>query len=77
MELNLVHLCQRAVESGDWKQNSMSKAQLLELLNSKIDSVNIENVKEDIIRFIQNPNDLEIWSKDYFKELINRLKVVN
>ncbi|MDZ4667545.1 MAG: nucleotidyl transferase AbiEii/AbiGii toxin family protein [bacterium] len=76
VELNLPHLCQRAIESRDWKDNSMTKEQLMELLYAKIDSVNIENVKEDVIRFIQNPNDLEIWSQDYFKKLIIILKVV-
>jgi predicted nucleotidyltransferase component of viral defense system len=76
VELNLPHLCQRAIESGDWKDNSMTKEQLMELLCAKIDSVNIENMKEDVIRFIQNPNDLEIWSQDYFKKLIIILKVV-
>jgi hypothetical protein len=76
VELNLPHLCQRAIESGDWKDNSMTKEQLMELLYVKIDSVNIENVKEDVIRFIQNSNDLEIWSRDYFKKLSSILKVV-
>lgn len=75
VELNLHHLCQRAVESGDWKENTMSKDQLMELLHAKIDSINTENVKADVIRFIQNPSHLEIWSQDYFKKLINSLKV--
>ncbi len=76
VELNLNHLCQRALESGDWKENSLTKDQLIELLNAKINAINIENVKEDVIRFIQNPNDLEIWSQDYFKKLIMGLKVL-
>lgn len=76
VELNLNHLCQRALESGDWKENSLTRDQLIELLNAKINAINIENVKEDVIRFIQNPNDLEIWSQDYFKKLIMGLKVL-
>lgn len=75
VELNLHHLSQRAVESGDWKGNLMTKEQLMELLYAKVGSVNIKNVKEDVVRFIQNPNDLEIWSQDYFKKLIIGLKV--
>lgn len=75
VELNLHHLSQRAVESGDWKGNLMTKEQLMELLYVKVGSVNIKNVKEDVVRFIQNPNDLEIWSQDYFKKLIIDLKV--
>jgi hypothetical protein len=77
IKLNLYHFQQRAIESGDWKNNSMTQAQLMELLNTKIDTINIKNVKEDVIRFIQNPSDLEIWSNEYFKKLIFSLKFVD
>ena len=73
--INLEHFCQRAIESGDWSKKSISRDQLLELLHSKINAIKIENVKEDVIRFIPNPTDLEIWSQDYFHQLIGNLKV--
>jgi hypothetical protein len=53
----------------------ISKNQLLELLHAKINTTKIENVKEDVIRFIQNPNELDIWSQDYFNKIIKNLKV--
>jgi len=31
-------------------------------------------VKEDVIRFIKNPNELEIWSNDYFLRLADMIK---
>jgi len=73
--INLEHFCQRAIESGDWSKKSISRDQLLELLHSKINAIKIENVKEDVIRFIPNPTDLEIRSQDYFHQLIGNLKV--
>jgi predicted nucleotidyltransferase component of viral defense system len=75
VELNLEHFYQRATESGDWPEETISKNQLLVLLHSKINATKIENVKEDIIRFIQNPNELEIWSQDYFSKILKNLKV--
>lgn len=75
VELNLKHFCQRAIESGDWSQEAISKNQLLELLHAKINTTKIENVKEDVIRFIQNPNELDIWTREYFNLLIETLKV--
>jgi hypothetical protein len=75
VELNLKHFCQRATESGDWSEETISKNQLLELLHAKINTTKIENVKEDVIRFIQNPNELDIWSQDYFNKIIKNLKV--
>ena len=73
--LNAEHFYSRAVESGDWSEKSISKNQLLELLHTKINATKIENVKEDVIRFVQNSNELEIWSQDYFNKLVINLKV--
>lgn len=73
--LNLEHFCQRAFESGDWRERSITEDQFLELLHAKINSTKIENVKEDVIRFIQNPKELEIWSRDYFNKIVLNLKV--
>lgn len=73
--LNLEHFCQRALESGDWRERSITEDQFLELLHAKINSTKIENVKEDVIRFIQNPKELEIWSRDYFNKIVLNLKV--
>jgi hypothetical protein len=75
VELNLEHFCQRARESGDWSETSITKNQLRELLHAKINSTKIENAKEDVIRFVQNPNELDIWSRDYFIMLVDNLKV--
>jgi predicted nucleotidyltransferase component of viral defense system len=74
VEMNLEHFYQRAIESGDWSEKSITKNQLLELLQSKINATKIDNVKEDVIRFIQNPNELDIWSTDYFLQLSKLLK---
>lgn len=75
VELNLKHFCQRATESGDWSEETISKNQLLELLHAKINTTKIENVKEDVIRFIQNPNELDIWTRGYFNLLVENVKV--
>ena len=76
VELNLEHFCKRAIESGHWSEEAISKNQLLELLHAKIKITKIENVKEDLIRFIQNPNELDIWTRDYFDQLVINLKVI-
>jgi predicted nucleotidyltransferase component of viral defense system len=73
--LNVNHLCARAIDSGDWNNEKMSKNELLELLHVKIDSMNFNQVKEDVIRFIPNPDSLNIWSETYFLQLIEKLKI--
>jgi hypothetical protein len=71
--LNLNHLCLRAIDSGDWEEQSLNKNQLFDLLSKKISSLNIDQAKADIVRFIPNPQSLNIWSKSYFLDLIRHL----
>lgn len=69
VQINLEHFCKRAHESGDWEKESITMLELLALLKGKIESVNFNQIKEDIVRFIPNPEVLEIWSAPYFLEL--------
>ncbi|QDH81280.1 nucleotidyl transferase AbiEii/AbiGii toxin family protein [Echinicola soli] len=73
-KLNLSHFAVRAMDSGDWKKNQISETEFLELLNRRIDTVNMDYVKRDIRRFIKTPSVLDIWNKNYFKDLIKHLQ---
>ena len=73
--VNLAHLAERARESGDWREPSLTKEQLYHLLIERIRSLDMNRVKEDVIRFIPNPQELDIWSPNYFEQLIGYLKV--
>ena len=75
VHVNLEHLTERARESGDWREPSLTKAQLHHLLIERIRSLDMNRVKEDVIRFIPNPQELDIWSPNYFEQLIGYLKV--
>jgi Nucleotidyl transferase AbiEii toxin, Type IV TA system len=75
ISLNLHHLATRANESGDWKKMGINRDELLNLLNEKIESVNINNVKDDIKRFIVDDTVLNIWSVKYFKDLITKIEI--
>jgi hypothetical protein len=74
VQLNLEHFCNRAIESGDWQDSTISRAQLIFLLENKINSVDINKVKDDVIRFIPDQSELDIWSKEYFQALVRKLK---
>ena len=75
VHVNLEHFTERARESGDWREPSLTKAQLHHLLIERIRSLDMNRVKEDVIRFIPNPQELDIWSPNYFEQLIGYLKV--
>jgi predicted nucleotidyltransferase component of viral defense system len=73
--LNLQHFTQRAKESGDWSKDTVTVSELRDMLAEKITSVNMEQVKVDVLPFIPNPLDLHIWSTQYFLDLMKHLKV--
>lgn len=72
--LHLPHFLLRAQDSGDWKKPSITESEFIDLVKSKIDHVSIENIKEDIIRFIPDETVLDIWSPSYFKALADKVK---
>jgi len=73
--LSLSHFLQRAIDSGSWSKNAITAAEFFEALKNKIDTVNMERVKEDVTRFIPNPERLAIWSPKYFHDLSEKLKL--
>jgi predicted nucleotidyltransferase component of viral defense system len=73
--LKLSHFLLRAIGSGDWKKNTITKAEFRDLLQQKIDTVNMDRIKDDISRFIPNQDSLKIWSPRYFHDLSEKLKI--
>ena len=75
--LNVNHFLTRAKDTNDWQDDSMSNEQILGLLDTKIDSVSFSSIKEDVVRFIQNDDVVKIWGREYFKDLIEKIKFEN
>ena len=72
--LDLDHFLLRAQDTGDWKDETINGAQVIQLLEEKIKLVNFASVKEDVIRFIPDSSVLDLWGKQYFLDLIKKLK---
>lgn len=75
IKLDLGHFLTRAQDSGDWAGESISEIEFRDLLSKKIDTVNMNYVKADVIRFIKVPTQLDIWSTTYFHDLVSHLKI--
>jgi predicted nucleotidyltransferase component of viral defense system len=73
--INLTHLRIRAIESGDWDSSiQLDRIKLLELLQEKIRTTDMELIKQDVRPFIDSDNSLRIWSEPYFTDIIKHLK---
>ncbi|MEE4115576.1 MAG: nucleotidyl transferase AbiEii/AbiGii toxin family protein [Marinilabiliaceae bacterium] len=75
--LDINHFLTRAKDTNDWKEDSISNEQIIELLDTKIKSVSFSSIKEDVVRFIKNDDVLKIWGPEYFKDLIEKIKFEN
>jgi predicted nucleotidyltransferase component of viral defense system len=72
--LDITHFLIRAQDTGDWKEESITPEQVMELLKHKINTVSFDHIKEDVVRFIKDDKVLQIWSAAYFIDLIEKLK---
>ena len=69
--LNWQHLHDRILE---FTGEDMMFDDFATLLHNKLQDTNIEDVKTDVLPFIMDKRELEIWSNDYFVSLINQIK---
>ena len=75
-KVNLEHLKERMVESGDFqKEDTLTLEVLKEMLHKKIDTLDMQKAKDDVKVFIKDSDRLEFWSKEYFKLLANKIVI--
>ncbi len=73
--VNINHLSKRIRQSGELKDQRIDAPVLFRLLQERIPSLNVAQAVSDIQPFIKDKAKLDIWSEDYFLDLITHLKV--
>lgn len=68
--LDFRHLKERAMQFNNEK---ISKDSFLDKLKGRLATADIEQVKADVLPFIKRPQELEIWSNDYFLQLASMI----
>lgn len=69
--LGLTHLAERALQfNGEVIEHKTFIAQLKE----RLASANMNQVKSDVLPFVKNPKELDIWTNDYFVQLADMMK---
>ena len=73
--VHLKHLETRLRQSGHWqKQETLSNESLKHLLADKINIIDFNAAKKDVINFIKDKSAVNVWSADFFHELTRQLK---
>ena len=73
-KLNLAHLQERMIESGNLKSNTeLTHKLFVELLYDRISILDIKKAIADVRPFIKDSSVFDLWSKDYFKLLADKV----
>lgn len=75
--LNLTHLRERLIQSHAINRTeNFNREELLKKLLEKIDSTDFNNGKQDIAPFINDQNAIDLWSKEFFIDIISKIKEI-
>ncbi|WP_337556748.1 nucleotidyl transferase AbiEii/AbiGii toxin family protein [Phocaeicola plebeius] len=69
--LNFAHLAERVHQ---FNNEDIERDEFMEKLKERLSSANINQVKNDVLPFVRNPKELDIWSNDYFLLLADKIK---
>lgn len=75
-QLNLAHLEQRMRQSGHWTDGeALDRDGFKELLAAKISGLDVRQAREEVAPFVKDPVALEIWSREFFWAVAERINV--
>ena len=69
--MGFTHLAERALQ---FNNEVLDKDSFIIRLKEKLMSANINQVKSDVLPFVRNPRELDIWSNDYFVQLADMVR---
>ena len=69
--LDFSHLAERALQ---FNNEVITRDVFISQLKDRLTSANINQVKADVLPFVRNPKELDIWSTDYFVQLADMIK---
>lgn len=75
--LDLKHLESRMRQTGHFHENEpLTREKFLHILKQKIETLNLNAARKDVIPFLKNPEEIEIWSKDFFLSALEKIGFV-
>jgi len=76
-QLHLSHLQQRMIQSGHWKKGEeLSEERFSELIEKAIEKLNVTQARKEVEPFVKNPDALDVWSKEFFRDIVKRIVIV-
>ena len=69
--LGFTHLAERALQ---FNNEVIERDAFITQLKDRLASANMNQVKSDVLPFVKNTKELDIWSNDYFVQLADMMK---
>ena len=69
--LDFAHLAERVRQ---FNNEEIGREAFMAQLKDRLASANINQVKNDVLPFVRNPKELDIWSNDYFVQLADMIR---
>lgn len=73
--MNLSHFIIRATQSGHLHNERLTMQEFSQLLERRIDMLDVAAAANDVSRFVRDAGSLNIWSQEYFKDLALRISI--
>ncbi len=74
-KLNLDHLMNRLIQTNDWqKDKKLTANELRSLLSAAIEALDLNKAKMDIIPFVKDSREIDVWSKTFFNHLVDEIE---
>ena len=70
--LDLAHLAERCKQ---FNNEDITPEQFKDKLKERLRTTDIKQVKDDVLPFVRNPKELDIWSNDYFVQLAEMVRI--
>ncbi|MFO7738363.1 MAG: nucleotidyl transferase AbiEii/AbiGii toxin family protein [Desulfatiglandaceae bacterium] len=76
-ELHLYHLEQRMRQTGHWGGAApLTSKKFKDLLANAVNRLDIAQASKEVEPFVKNPENLSIWSRNFFLDVASRIRVV-
>jgi hypothetical protein len=73
--VNLDYLETRMRHSGDYfGEERLTRARLLDLLRRRVLELDVSKIREEVAPFVRDWRSLEVWSRDFFLQVIDQIE---
>lgn len=73
--LDVRHLEARLCKSGHWTGGTLDVTGVQGMIGDAIENVDLDAAKEEVRRFLVDPRAVDVWSKDFFRDVAGRIRI--